>query len=385
MQQASKLTQGPPTFGAVLERHGGFGPGFDFVRLFLASGVVLWHCFPMTTGDASIIEATPFWFLVSSMVPMFFALSGYLVTASALRIPVGPYLANRAARIGPALVIVVLVTALVVGPLASNIPVADYFRDRLFWRYLLTMFGYVQFVLPGTFTENPLAGVVNGSLWTVPHEILCYLMMAGLMAIGLVRHWWSQLAIFIGLFAAALAAVLVPRGVFPGPVDSLLHLNHFAQGSKIIPFFLAGAMVYHLRYRIPHDGRIALLSLAFILAIGAFGDPEWRRGPLLWLASAAPMTYLTIWAGLVRLPRPDFFGGGDFSYGVYLWHFPILQILVLLFGVTQWWLLGLIAALPVMAVAALSWHYVEKPVLRWRKRHSTIGAQIARQEADAQR
>lgn len=370
----------PGTIGARLDACGGFGPGFDFMRLLLALGVVLWHCFPITRGDPSLIEATAFWLLVSSMVPMFFALSGYLVTASALRIPVGPYLANRAARIGPALAAVVLITSLIIGPLVTEMSLGDYLRDDQLRRYLLSMFGYVSFKLPGVFQGNPLSGIVNGSLWTVPHEILCYLMMAGLMLTGLVRHWWSQAAIFVLLFAMAFTAALVPRGILPAPVDALLHLNHFSQGSKIIPFFLAGAIVYHLRDRIPHDGRLALLCMAAILAIGAFGDPDWRKGPLLWLCMAAPMTYLVVWGGHIPLPKPNFLGGGDFSYGVYLWHFPILQLLVMAFGFTQWWLLGLVALAPVLVAGALSWHLIERPVLQWRKRYSKVGAQLAAED-----
>ena len=365
----------PETFGTRLADFGGFGPGFDFVRLFLASGVVFWHCFPLTTGTPALIDATPFWFAVSSMVPMFFALSGYLVTASANRIAVGPYLLNRAARILPALACVVLLTAFVLGPLLSEKAVSAYFTDPALWRYLPSMIGLNSYRLPGLFLENPYPVVVNGSLWTVPYEILCYLMMAGLMVTGLVRRW----SVLVGLFAALTALAFIGSALAPGThgvIGALLKSGYFAQGAKIIPYFLLGAVTWLLRDRIPYSNRLALLSVIAVLAVGAVGDPAWRKSPLLWLLLGPPMTYLVVWAGLTRLPKPHFFGGGDFSYGIYLWHFPILQALVLLFGIKSWWLLGLVAALPVLAISALSWHLVEKPVLRWRKQSSAVGARL---------
>ncbi len=348
------------------------------MRLFLASGVVLWHCFPITAGSARLIEATPFWFIVSSMVPMFFAVSGFLVIASATRVPVGPFLMNRVARIFPALIVVVGLMALAVGPLISSVPPGIYFESSRLWRYLATGLGLVSFDLPGVFEANPYARVVNGSLWTVPHEILCYLMVAGLMILGLAGRWWALTLLFALIFLLAFLGQWAPVGTLPGPVEMLVRSPHFAQGSKIIPFFLLGAIFYLARGRIPLDWRLAALSLVAVMAIGTLVDPSARKGALLWLAAGPPLTYLTVWAGMVRLPKPNFLGGGDFSYGVYLWHFPILQLLVMAFGIGSWWVLGLASILPVMLVAAASWHFVEKPALAWRKRHSLAGARAAK-------
>lgn len=369
------------TLGERLDAHRGFGPGFDMLRLLLASGVVLWHCFPLTTGTPKLIEATPFWFLVSAMVPMFFALSGFLVIASAIRIPVGPFLLNRAARIVPALVVVVLAAALVMGPLVTTLPLADYFATPELRRYLVGTLGWPSYNLPGVFESNPLDGTVNGSLWTVPHEILCYLMVAALMVVGLASRWWALIGIFLGLFALAFAAEVLAPGTLPWPIEAVIRSPHFAQGSKIIPFFLLGALAYLLRHRLPIDARLAALSLVIVLLIGVLVEPSARKGALLWLASGIPLTYLVVWAGLTPLPKPNFLGGGDFSYGVYLWHFPILQLLVMAFGFTQWWALGLAAIAPVLLVSAASWHFIEKPALKLRKRYSTVGSRLAAAES----
>ncbi len=125
------------TIGEKLDATNGFGPGFNMLRLILASGVVFWHCFPITVGTPEQIEETPLWFLVSSMVPMFFALSGFLVIASADRLSVQAFLMNRIARIFPALVLVIFAMAFVVGPLVTTVTLHEYFSSRVTWRYLL--------------------------------------------------------------------------------------------------------------------------------------------------------------------------------------------------------------------------------------------------------
>lgn len=355
------------TVGARMERYAGFGPGFDMLRLLLASGVVLWHSFPLTTGSPQLIEGTPFWFLVSAMVPMFFALSGFLVTASAARTRVVPFLLNRGARIFPALVSVVLFAALILGPIFTTLPLADYFRASEFHRYLMGVAGLVSFHLPGVWENLPTPNNVNGSLWTVPHELLCYAIVAVFMVAGLLHRVAFMIGFFALIFVLAIFAEMPVRPAALAPLTFLLDSVHFAQGSKIIPFFVFGSILYTAQKRIPYSDLLGLLSLAVILLVGAFFEPSARKGPLLWLATAPMLTYIVVWLGLKTLKMPKFLEGKDLSYGVYLWHFPILQMLVWSTGVTSWWMLFLMSLLPVGVVSWLSWHHIEKPALVLRK------------------
>ena len=372
------------TFGQRMKDCGGFGPGFDFVRLALASGVVLWHCFPLTMGKTQLIDETWLWFLLSSMVPMFFVVSGFLITASAQRLSVRPYLLNRTARIFPALAGVVLLCALVIGPVFSTLSATEYFRDPLFFRYLLNAIGKISYELPGLFQANPLPNVVNGSLWTVPYELFCYLMMAGLMILGIQRKWWVLAGLFLGLTALGFARWLMPPDILPALGYRILASGQLANGAKIVPYFLLGALLYELRGRIPMLGWLAALSGSWFLIIGLFGDPAWRTNPLFWLISGPPLAYITIWAGLTKLPAFTIAGpGNDYSYGIYLYHFPLLQLLVQVFGIRDWWVLALIATPVVLAAAMLSWHGLEKPIMRLRKRHSTLASHIAAVESAA--
>ncbi len=365
------------SIGARLERFGGIGPGFDLLRVVLASGVVVWHCFPLTTGNARLVDATPFWFLVNVFVPMFFVVSGFLVTASAHRVTLGAYLLNRVARIVPALLCVVTLSAAVVGPLVTWMPASAYFADPLVARYLGNVIGLVAYQLPGVFETLPVTGVVNGSLWTVRFEYASYVGLGGLMLLGLARRWWPYALVYVAL--VALAAVLAVARASGAAEGSVLPIGEgiLPQAMKVIPYFLLGGLLFVLRDRVPFDWRLALASMLVIPAVGLLGDAGWLKVPLFWLALAPVLAYLTIWFGLARLPKPEILGGGDFSYGIYLYHFPILQLLVLATGVSDWWLLALMAAVPVVLVAAASWHFVEKPALVLRKRFSLAGRRAA--------
>ncbi len=365
------------SIGTRLERHGGVGPGFDLLRIILASGVVVWHCFPLTTGNARLIDATPLWFLVNIFVPMFFVVSGFLVTASAHRVTLGHYLMNRVARIVPALLCVVALSALVVGPLVTTRSPAAYFADPLVARYFGNVAGLVADALPGVFESLPVPGVVNGSLWTVRFEYACYIGLGGLILLGLARRWWPYalaylLLLLLAVWLAAARAAGAEAGATLPIGEGIL-----PQAMKVLPYFLLGGLLYVLRARIPFDGRLALAAALAIPAVGLLGSAAWLKVPLFWLLLAPVLAYLTIWLGLVRLPKFEVLGGGDFSYGIYFYHFPILQLLVLWTGVRDWWLLALMAAVPVLLVAAASWHFVEKPALALRKRHSIAGRRAA--------
>lgn len=365
------------SIGAGLERFSGVGPGFDLLRVVLASGVVVWHCFPLTTGDARLVDATPLWFLVNVFVPMFFVVSGFLVTGSAHRVALGPYLLNRVARIVPALLCVVALSALVIGPLVTTRPPGAYLADPLVARYFGNVVGLVAYALPGVFEGLPTPSVVNGSLWTVRFEYACYIGLGGLVLLGLARRWWPYaLAYLLLMLVAAWLAVACAAGAEAGatlPIGEGI----LPQAMKVLPYFLLGSLLYVLRDRVPFDGRLALLSAAAIPLVGLFGEAAWLKLPLFWLALAPVLAYLTVWLGLARLPKLEILGGGDFSYGIYLYHFPILQLLVPWTGVRDWWLLALMAALPVLLVAAASWHLVEKPALVLRKRFSLAGRRAA--------
>lgn len=197
------------TFAAVLQRNRGLGPGFDFLRLALALSVVLFHSFQLTYGrswSAGIFEPA-----VLLIVPAFFALSGFLVAGSMVRVrSVRTFIAFRALRIAPALAVEITLSALILGPLVTTLSLAGYVSDPQFAIYFTNVLGWIHYHLPGVFLGNPLGGIVNGQLWTVPSELHCYILLAVLMVLRIATRPVLMLAVFVVLASAESATALLP-------------------------------------------------------------------------------------------------------------------------------------------------------------------------------
>src|ERR1700761_8209650 len=174
------------TLGSVLDDQKGFGRGFDFLRIALASGIIAWHAAQLS-GHLEVARASGFWLSEYMLVPMFFALSGFLVAGSSTRLSAKDFLLNRAARIVPALAVDILFAALLIGPLVTTLPVRLYFTDTSFVSYFLNIVGSMHYALPGVFGTNP-SSEVNGALWTVPFEISCYVILTALMLSGAMKR-----------------------------------------------------------------------------------------------------------------------------------------------------------------------------------------------------
>lgn len=364
------------TLGSQLERYRGFGPGFNFVRIALAYSVVVWHTVAVAEGTAAGARVLPLWPAIFAILPMFFSLSGFLVTASALRLPLREYILNRAFRIVPAIGVDICLCALVVGPLFTNLALGSYFSDPLFFRYFLNIIGYISYQLPGVFLNNPDAGIVNGALWTVPFEIACYVVMSTMIWLGLVRKWhWA-----VGLAAAivVVAALLYGLGIGTGQglADKLARFAFLSKGASLVPSFLLGSGVYLLRDRLPYSPVLAGLIVLGLVGLGVFGDPALFDHPVFVGVMSFPLAYLVAFIGLTPIPMPKVLEHGDYSYGIYLYHYPILQCLQSVFGLTSWWGLALVSALPITLFAVMSWHWIEKPVLKMRRKFSLVGARL---------
>ena len=116
--------------------------------------------------------------LTQLAVGVFFVISGYLISGSWERRPQLPrYLTNRVLRIIPGLFLVVVVSAFVLGPLVTTLAAGDYFTDGGTYSYLRNAVLIPNYALPGVFAGNPFPGAVNGSLWTLPAEFACYLVV----------------------------------------------------------------------------------------------------------------------------------------------------------------------------------------------------------------
>ena len=344
---------------------GGKSTGFDYLRIGLALSILSWHSIVTSYGPEvqDQLLASPWRLAIGPLLPMFFALSGFLVAGSLQRNTIPTFLGLRILRIVPALAVEVFLSALVLGPLLTTLALGEYFSDTRFLTYFLNVGGYVHYFLPGMFEHNPFPHYVNGQLWTIPFELDCYVLLAVLAIMGVCRRA-PALAIatlalqFFWTGNAAVAAYA--QGEWP-TVGSIV------PGPVLILSFLAGVTLYVLGDRIP--ARLPLAAMALVLtAIGLavpFGD----------YFIAFPIAYLTATIGLLNPPKWSLVRWGDYSYGVFLYGFPIQQFAASLGPSFQHWYIDLAISLPLtLALAALSWTIVEKPLLGLKRQVQKLDA-----------
>jgi peptidoglycan/LPS O-acetylase OafA/YrhL len=357
------------SFGEVLAGYQGLAPGFNFLRLALALTIVFYH---VVIADGYWDAGTgPFlWFFEYSLVPMFFALSGFLITASAQRLDLANFLLNRALRIVPALAVDILICAFIIGPAVTTLPLGEYFTDAGFFAYLMNIIGAIHTELPGVFTGNPTPQV-NGALWTIPWEIICYTIMSVMMITGVVRRPAATFLLLAGYVFTGLAVEhFMPAGAQNG---STLHALFVSRGAQLVTAFLSGILAYQLRDRIPMSRMALYACIAIALTAMIVLDTRATHSVANRLILIPVLTYITIHAGLSRLPLPKSLERGDYSYGVYLYHVPFIQLAIFLApsvfvgtvpGVVM---LTAVTVAVVLCVAAVSWHVIEKPVLSLRR------------------
>lgn len=365
--------------GTLAQLAHGRANGLGALRLLLAATVVASHVFPIGWGLPD-----PLWSwsggqtdLGKAAVLGFFALSGFVIIDSARRLPAGRYLWHRALRIVPGLCGSLLFSA------AALMPALYWWQHgdlSGFWTRsdgplsYLTSLGSAApttgWDISGVIAEGVRSGTnfdrsLNGALWSLKYELLCYLVAGLLAALGLLnrRPFVASAALALWLLIAT-GATDLPAGVPPagGPGIALPPLGqvtfHLAAGLGLA-FLLGGALRLHAE-RIPVDDALALAA-----ALTAAGSARWGGFALLGVPA---LVYLLFWAA-ARLPRRLRAIGsrGDYSYGVYIHGFPIEQALALV-GAARFGPLGFLAcALAATALpAVLSWHLVEAPALRLR-------------------
>lgn len=334
---------------------GGRTSGFDYLRIALAVSIVLWHSISTSYGSAFelVIWRGPLGLVMHFVLPMFFALSGFLVAGSLDRCAsLVSFFALRALRILPALAVEITLSALLFGPMLSRLPAAAYFRAPEFRAYFLNIVGDIHYLLPGVFAANPLAHTVNAQLWTVPFELQCYAALGALAVVGLVRRrqWLLVFTILAQALWIAQALKLGDNGTSNG-----------ASGPVLVISFLVGLLFHLYRDRIVLSQRWFWVSLLGGLALSALPHGAYYL-PL-------PACYLTVWLGLCDPPKRGFIFRGDYSYGLYLFGFPIQQVVASFGPSMHHWYLNAATSVPAgLAVAALSWHLIEKPSLAQRRR-----------------
>ena len=364
------------TLGSALDEQKGYGQGFDFMRIFLATAIIAWHTASLT-GHLEMARASAFWFFEYALVPMFFVLSGFLVAGSGMRLSTKNFVLNRAARIVPALFADIVFAALLIGPLVTTLPANLYFTGPTFFTYFLNIAGWVHYSLPGVFASNP-SPAVNGALWTVPYEIGCYVIFAGLMISGAIKR--PRLVLLLTYLLLVIAVPLsVMTSLRVNPASSFVEWAaqelFLQRGSLLWPAFLIGIVLYQLRYHVPFSKMAAGGIVGAAILVSTTGDStQLFDNPAVHVIALPLLAYLTVVIGLSPMPRLPGFESGDYSYGLYLYHVPFIQLLIHYFPQAwtgdRWWTLFFASFPLALTAAVVSWHLIEYPVLKLRKRFS---------------
>jgi peptidoglycan/LPS O-acetylase OafA/YrhL len=324
---------------------------FDSLRLAAATSVIFSHAFLLSAGEQ---RTEPLMVLTHGQcvfgvvgVFVFFIVSGYLVTQSFEETgSLARFLLKRFLRIYPGYAACILFLAFGLGAATTTLPLAAYWRDPGTWGFVAAnlAMNVERNGLPAVrFTGWDIGTIVDGPLWSLPCEVLMYLMVAALGSLRLLR-----LAVLVPLLVAGLACVWFDTAQLPGVLPS---------AGWLLPFFVAGMIGYRVRDRGLARPLPAVLAALGLVAAAAFGGfilvfPVLGTVVILFLAfrrAGGP------------LPATRF---GDLSYGLYIYGWPVEQALLRYFGIMPWWSLFLVAMPLSTLVAFLSWRLVERPALR---------------------
>jgi len=285
---------------------------------------------------------------------MLFVTSGFLVTASlVVRQDLIAYLWARILRVYPGLLVMLVLTVFVLAPALTTLPYGNYYASPMTWEYFrkcATLIGGVRYALPGVFDNVPLKGEFNGSLWTMPVEVRMYLYLAAIhVALAFVPALrLKAMRIVLPLSAAVLIAIVMSARLTGGPYN----------GANIRVFmFLYGASLFVWRDRIPVGPRL-LVGLLAALVLASFDKTLFF---VVYAACLAPLVLHLVYVPGGRIRR--FNDWGDYSYGVYIYAFPVQQTLAFFFRAMS--LAGMMAssAIVSVAIAIVSWKLIEERAL----------------------
>lgn len=348
--------RGTPAQGELLPQPPGTPyPGLNFLRLVLAAAVLVSHAFPAfgLTEPQLVGRSLGGWAVLG-----FFALSGFLIAQSRRRLGLPSFLARRVGRLMPGywacLVLTVLAaTAFTTAPLVG--------RDGGLSHVLSNALLYqASSDIAGTPRGVPYPGVWNASAWTLPHEFMCYIAVGLVYSVvrgSQIRERVLAVTIWLGLVALQVA--------LPHTALGSVFLKQF---SLLAPLFFGGVVVAvclpKVTLRPVHAAAAGLASALLVVVEPRFGA-----------SLAAPLVAIVLLT-LGRRGGPGLIQRHDISYGVYLYAFPVSQVLVGVWADT-WSFAAYVLAVGAITstLAVASWALVERPAQVWVK--NRVGAGVA--------
>ena len=329
---------------------------FNLIRMIAATAVLVSHAYPISLGEGALepLSLILHFSLGTLAVLTFFAISGFFISQSFDRKNgLVDFWVARFLRIYPGLTVVLLLAALVLGPIFTTLSKGSYFLQPATIWYLPRNLSlkWLQDDLPGVFSQNPYGTPINGSLWSLFYEVACYCIVAIIGTLSLTQRNWTFVS-FLVVYGIAYVTLKFFGGHFleHGTVANFHELT--------LPFIL-GMAFYHFRRILPMNlFACVILCVATLVTYDGFWFKE---------VFVISWCYIIFYLGYLPFARLKVYNHlGDYSYGMYIYAFPCEQI-----GAALWKNISPLALIaisfPITLIFAMaSWHYMESWALNHR-------------------
>lgn len=346
-----KILNREATLGELSE---GRSNNLNFIRFIAALMVIFGHSYAATMsykiGDP-ICRLTKNQLDFGGLaVSIFFVFGGFLIAKSMVRLKgAKKYFKARIIRIFPPLIFVTFVVTFIMGPIVTVLPLSEYFSDCATYKYLLNSMMILVHDLPGVFREH-INTSVNGPLWTLPVEFLCYIMCYFFYKLKLLDGKILKYTFIPAIIAYYIMNILL-RGM---PI--------IREALRPVMLFYVGMLYYVYRNKIKFEYKYLIVSLCFLIA-GAVTNT-------MQFAIIAFLPYILFCIGYGTTRKLEHFGRKmEISYGIYLFGWPVQQCVVLFLGKDTLPLIVFILAVPIAIVCGvITFNLVEKPITLWDNR-----------------
>ena len=334
---------------------------FDYIRILLAIAVIVAHCYPLFFGIGISDPITQKLLRTESLggvaVIGFFTLSGFMITQSILNSKNNmQFFGKRLIRIFPALIVMLLLTVFILGPIVYNGGITNYFKSSTVWKYLvqnINLFGNTAYSIEGVFVNNPYPSAINGSLWSLKHEFVAYIFLMLLSLCAIIKNRKAMLSITsVSVLIYILNINLSPIFNFLNNIGVVMEINEFV---KLIMYFLIGSTTYLYKDKIKMSFKYFVFA-GIVLLIGISLNAT--KYVLI-----LTMPYILMYIGTFRLKKDILGKIGDFSYALYIYAFPIQQLIVFyLKDKINIWLYILLSIITTSTIAVITTYVIDNNV-----------------------
>ena len=302
---------------------------FDYIRIILSLFVIIAHCYTIFFGTGKVDFITEKILRTESLggiaVIGFFILSGFMITQSLIHSKnIKHFVIKRLIRIFPSLIIMLFLVILLLGLLVYNGNKIRYFKSPIVWEYFgdnINLFGNTKYSIAGIFINNPYPNVINGSIWTLKHEFMIYIILMIFSICHILKKRKVMMSITVILIFIYISQInLSPILSWANNIGVIAEIDQFI---KLSMYFMIGSTIYLYKEKIKMNKKYFFLD-CIILLTGIFLN-------LAKYVLIFTIPYILMYLGTLKIKHNWSEKIGDFSYELYIYAFPTQQLLVYYF------------------------------------------------------